>query len=85
MFSKKPNSDSVFNQIQYRQFRQYMQNIGAHKIDTKGFETHIYSKAGELKAIIHAASIDTDGNCHPAEYFVLNERQEPAMNWLFAA
>ncbi|MDC3332810.1 hypothetical protein OAV62_01065 [bacterium] len=85
MFSKKPKSDSIFNHVQYRQFRQYMQTIGTHKIDKKGYETHIFSQSGELKAIIHAASIDAAGNCHPAEYYIFNEQKEAAMDWLFAA
>jgi hypothetical protein len=62
--------NQVFTQVNYRQFRQFMANITTTVIKGKGFETVIYNQHGDIKAIVHAASIDENGECHPAEYYV---------------
>ncbi len=66
-------NNSVFTPVDYRHFRQHLDNICTGKIREKGFETTIYDRNGDIQAILHAASIDADGNCYPAEYFVRNQ------------
>ncbi|MGK0441377.1 MAG: hypothetical protein ACJA0N_001175 [Pseudohongiellaceae bacterium] len=61
---------SVFTSVNYRQFRNFLAEIAGSKIKGKGYETVICDKTGNIQAIVHAASIDDHGRCHPAEYFV---------------
>lgn len=61
---------SFFTRVDYRQFRQFMQQLGGHHIKNRGYETEIYDSHGDLQAIIQAASIDEQGRCHPASYHV---------------
>ena len=63
-------NDQVFTQVDYRQFRQFMTGITTNVIKGKGFETVIYDDHGDIRAIVHAASIDEQGRCHPAEYYI---------------
>jgi hypothetical protein len=60
----------IFTQVDYQQFRQLLSNTASRKVKTRGFETTIYDREGDILAIVHAASIDDKGNCHPAEYHV---------------
>ena len=60
----------VFSQVDYRQFRQHLANITTNTVKGKGYETAIFDKKGDIQAIVHAASIDGEGNCYPAEYFI---------------
>ena len=64
------DSNRVFTQVDYRQFRQHLADITTSTIKGKGFETIIYDQHGDIQAIIHAASIDNKGRCYPAEYFI---------------
>ena len=64
---------SVFQAVNYRQFRSFLADVSDSKIKGKGYETVICDKAGNVQAIMHAASIDEHGRCHPAEYFVRNQ------------
>lgn len=68
IYSRKGNS--VFTQVDYRQFRQFLSLLPDGKVKGKGFETALYDRSGDIQAIVHAASIDELGNCHPAAYFV---------------
>lgn len=63
----------VFSQVNYRQFRQYLASIDTHKVKGKGYETAIYDKWGDIQAIMHAASIDENGRCYPAQYYIRSE------------
>ncbi len=63
-------NNRVFSQVGYRQFRQYLANIDANKVKSKGYETEIFDQKGNIQAIVHAASIDAKGRCYPAEYYV---------------
>ncbi len=63
-------SNSIFTQVDYRQFRQHLADISTKTVKGKGYETAIYDLQGDIQAIVHAASIDSDGNCYPAEYFI---------------
>ncbi len=63
-------SNRVFTQVEYRQFRQHLADITTSTIKGKGFETVIYDHNGDIQAIVHAASIDNNGRCYPAEYFI---------------
>ena len=78
-------SNRVFTQVDYRQFRQHMADTHTKQVKGKGFETTIYDHKGDIQAIIHAASIDDKGNCYPAEYFIRTSAMAVAMDWQFAA
>jgi hypothetical protein len=79
----KRQHNSVFKQVDYSEFRQHLATISTGKVKEKGFETIIYDRKGSIQAILHAASIDSNGNCYPAEYFVLG--QATAINLPLAA
>ena len=66
-------NNRVFTPVDYREFRHHMENISAGKVKEKGYETIIYDRKGDIQAILHSASIDGDGNCYPAEYFVRSQ------------
>ena len=78
-----PNSNRIFTQVDYRQFRQHLADITTNTVKGKGFETAIYDQKGDIQAILHAASIDSTGRCYPAEYFIRS--QALAMEWPMAA
>lgn len=61
----------IFTQVDYSQFRQFIEAIDTGKIRNKGYETEIYNSRGDIQAIVYAASIDEKGHCHPAEYHVV--------------
>ena len=67
---KNTSHDSVFTQVDYRQFRQHLATINTNTVKGKGYETAIYDRKGDIQAIVHAASIDANGQCYPAEYFI---------------
>lgn len=69
-------SKSVFIPVSYRQYRQFIAGIDTRKIKGKGYDTAIYDTAGDIQAIVHAASIDEKGRCYPAEYYVRNNGQD---------
>ena len=67
------NSHRVFTQVNYRQFRQHLADIATKNIKGKGYETAIYDRSGNIQAIVHAASIDMNGQCYPAEYYIRSQ------------
>lgn len=73
-------SKSVFIPVSYRQYRQFIAGIDTRKIKGKGYDTAIYDTAGDIQAIVHAASIDEKGRCYPAEYYVRNNYQGHIQN-----
>lgn len=64
------SSNRVFTQVDYRQFRQHLAKISTKAVKGRAFETAIYDNLGDIQAIVHAASIDQQGQCYPAEYFI---------------
>jgi hypothetical protein len=60
----------IFTQVDYGQFRQFLATTATQKVKNRGFETAIYDQRGDIQAIVHAASIDAKGKCHPAEYYI---------------
>lgn len=60
----------IFTQVDYPQFRQFIDAVSTRKIKNRGYETVIYDANGDIQAIIYAASIDEKGDCHPAQYHV---------------
>ena len=79
------SSDSVFTKVDYRQFRQHMADISSNTIKCKGFETVIFDRGGNIQAIVHAASIDQQGACHPAEYHIRTSALPAKSLWQLAA
>ena len=79
------SSQSVFTQVDYRQFRQHLADITTKTVKGKGYETSIYDAKGDIQAIVHAASIDTNGQCYPAEYHIRTQALPVAMDWQYAA
>lgn len=63
--------------VSYREFRLFLSSTYATKIKGKGFETAIYNNHGEIQAIIEAASIDSNGRCNPAKYYVRKMMKHP--------
>ena len=72
-------SNPIFQQVDYHQFRHHLDGISTGKVKEKNFETLIYDRQNSIQAIVHAASIDKEGNCFPAEYFILSTAAEPAL------
>jgi hypothetical protein len=72
--------NSVFTQVNYRQFRQYLAAITTHKVKGKGYETAIYDKWGDIQAIMHAASMDERGRCYAAEYYIRSEAMQAGLS-----
>ena len=66
----KSNTRSRFTQVRYRQFRQMLSHISLGDTGDHGTDTFICDLAGEVQAVVQAASIDTTGHCHPARYYV---------------
>ena len=81
----KANQQSVFTKVDYRQFRQHMADIRSNTIKCKGFETVIFDASGDIQAIVHAASIDERGQCHPAEYHIRSSALPAKSHWPLAA
>ncbi|MGK0500629.1 MAG: hypothetical protein ACJAYG_002282 [Oceanicoccus sp.] len=79
------NSNRVFTQVDYNQFRQHLDDICTKNIKGKGFETTIFDDKGDIQAIVHAASIDSDGRCYPAEYYIRSNANACQMQWPLAA
>lgn len=68
---KKTNDQNrIFTAVDYRQFRSHLADIATKAVEGKGYETIIYDRQGDIQAIVHAASIDSNGQCHPAEYYI---------------
>ena len=76
-------NERVFTAVSYRQFRQHLADFHCNTVKGKGFETVIYDSKGDIQAIMHAASIDEEGQCYPAEYFVRSSALP--QDWTLAA
>ena len=61
--------NTVFTQVDYRQFRDTLALHETARIRNRGYETVIF-KGDEILAIMHAASIDETGQCYPATYYI---------------
>lgn len=84
VFNQSSNaSNRVFTQVDYRQFRQHLADFTTQTVKDQGYETVIYDQHGDIQAIMHAASIDNNGRCYPAEYFIRS--QALPMQWAEAA
>lgn len=59
-----------FVSTSYQAFRQMIDRVGGDRIKSKGFTTLLYDRHHRLVAKMEAASIDQQGRCHPARYYV---------------
>ena len=66
----KSNTNKQFAQVSYRHFRQILNDIPLGNTGDQGADTFICDHQGEVHAVVRAASIDTEGRCHPARYYV---------------
>jgi hypothetical protein len=80
---EKKSAKRVFTPVNYRQFRQHLSGLSTTSVEGKGFETAIYDQSGDIQAIVHAASIDSNGRCFSAEYFIRSTAL--ALHWDQAA
>ena len=78
----KANS-RVFTSVSYRLFRQHLADIHSSTVKARGFETTIFDRRGDIQAIVHAAAIDANGHCHPAEYYIRSSAL--ILDWPLAA
>jgi hypothetical protein len=60
----------VFTRVEYPHFRQFMDTVATGRIRSRGYETTIYDRQGDIQALVHAPSIDEKGKLHPAAYYV---------------
>jgi hypothetical protein len=63
-------TDSFFVSVDYREFKRRLNRCPRPEIRRKAYETVIYDEEGDVLGIVHAASIDEKGRCHPTEYFL---------------
>jgi hypothetical protein len=73
-------SASVFTKVNYLQFRDFVGQLGKQHIRNRGYETVIYDRHRDIQAIVHSASIDEKGQCHPAIYYIRDMSIRPEMN-----
>ena len=66
----KNSTRNRFTQVEYRQFRQILSQISLGNTGDHGTDTFICDQADEVQAVVQAASIDVEGRCHPARYYV---------------
>ena len=62
--------DSFFVRVDYREFKRRLNRCPSADIRRKAYETVIYDEDGDILGIVHAASIDERGRCHPTEYYL---------------
>lgn len=62
--------DSFFVRVDYREFKRRLNRCPSPDIRRKAYETVIYDEDGDILGIVHAASIDERGRCHPTEYYL---------------
>lgn len=84
-YARNTNPNSVFTQVDYRQFRQHLGDFSTRTVEGKGYETVIYDQHGDIQAIVHAASIDSNGRCFPAEYFIRSQALPLSLDAMSAA
>jgi hypothetical protein len=63
-------TDSFFARVDYREFKRRLNRCPQPDIRRKAYETVIYDEEGDVLGIVHAASIDEKGRCHPTEYYL---------------
>jgi hypothetical protein len=67
--------ESFFVRVDVREFKRQLNRYPGCTVRRRAFETVIHDDAGDVLAIMHAASIDERGRCHPTEYYL--RRAEP--------
>ena len=63
-------NSSFFARVDQCEFRGRLNRSPGCDIRRGDYETVIYDNLGDILAIMHAASIDESGRCHPTEYFL---------------
>lgn len=63
-------TESFFVRVEYRDFKRRINACPGCAVRRKGYETEIYDSAGDILGIVHAASIDEKGRCHPTAYYL---------------
>lgn len=74
---------NLFTRVNYRQFRITLNMVCSGRVNERGNDTFICDHSGDVQAVVCAAFIDGDGDCHPAEYFV--KTASPGPNFSIAA
>lgn len=69
------HKDSFFVRVDVRDFKRRLNGSPGCTIRRRGFETVICDAEGDVLGIMHAASIDERGRCHPTEYYL--RRMDP--------
>lgn len=64
------STDSFFVRVDYREFKRRLNRCPRADVRRKGYETVILDEEGDILGIVHAASIDERGRCHPTEYYL---------------
>ena len=64
------SSNSFFVQVDPAEFKRRLNRCPNPDIRRKAYETVIFDGAGDILGILHAASIDEKGRCHPTEYYL---------------
>ena len=63
------SDQKFFIRVDYTEFRRRM-NRDAVQVSRSGYETVLFDAEGDILGIMHAASIDEHGRCHPTEYYL---------------
>jgi hypothetical protein len=69
------SENSFFVRVDYREFKCRLNSVPGCDVRRKAFETVILDGEGDILGIVHAASIDEKGRCHPTEYYL--RRMDP--------
>ena len=69
------SNDSFFVSVDYREFKRRLNRCPRPEIRRKAYETVICDEEGDVLGIVHAASIDERGRCHPTAYYL--RRNDP--------
>jgi len=72
-------NESFFVRVDYQEFKRRLNRCARPAIRRRAFETVIYDPDGDVLGIVHAASIDERGRCHPTEYYL--RRLDPPASW----
>ena len=64
------SNDSFFVSVDYREFKRRLNRCPRPEIRRKAYETVIHDEEGDILGIVHAASIDEHGRCHPTAYYL---------------
>ena len=63
--------------VDYAFFRKTLDVAAGSKIKSKGLSTLLYDKRDRFLALVQAPSIDQEGRCNPAQYFVNKQQISP--------